>query len=105
VLDADQALVLGLVSVVVPDDQVRAEAERLADQLAAGPTAALGRIKRLVRDGASADFGAHLDAEAEQIAASAAGDEGREGRASLHRPPPSALPRRAGRPGAGGLRS
>jgi 2-(1,2-epoxy-1,2-dihydrophenyl)acetyl-CoA isomerase len=89
VLDADQALVPGLVSVVVPDDQVTAEAERLADQLAAGPTAARGRIKRLVRDGASADFGAHLDAETEQIAASAAGDEGREGvRAFIDRRPP-----------------
>jgi 2-(1,2-epoxy-1,2-dihydrophenyl)acetyl-CoA isomerase len=89
VLDADQALALGLVSTVVPDDQVMAEAGRLAAQLADGPTAALGRIKRLVRDGASADFGAHLDAEAEQIAASAAGDEGREGvRAFVERRPP-----------------
>lgn len=79
VLDAGQALALGLVSTVVPDDQVAAEAERVAAQLAAGPTAALGRIKRLVRDGASADFAAHLDAEAEQIAASATGEEGREG--------------------------
>ena len=89
VLDAGQALALGLVSTVVPDDQVTAEAERLAAQLADGPTAALGRIKRLVRDGASADFAAHLDAEAEQIAASATGEEGREGvRAFLERRTP-----------------
>lgn len=79
VLDADQALALGLVSVVVPDDQVTAEGDRLAAQLADGPTAALGRIKRLIRDGASAEFAAHLNVEAEQITASAAGDEGREG--------------------------
>jgi len=89
VLDAGQALALGLVSTVVPDDQVTAEAEQLAAQLADGPTAALGRIKHLVRDSASAEFGAHLDAEAEQIAASAAGDEGREGvRAFIERRPP-----------------
>lgn len=89
VLDAAQALALGLVSTVVPDDGVGSEAERLAAQLADGPTAALGRIKRLVRDGASADFAAHLDAEEEQIAASATGEEGREGvRAFLERRPP-----------------
>jgi 2-(1,2-epoxy-1,2-dihydrophenyl)acetyl-CoA isomerase len=61
----------------------------VAAQLADGPTAALGRIKRLVRDGASADFAAHLDAEAEQITASATGEEGREGvQAFLERRPP-----------------
>jgi|GEM_PF-4173616 len=47
--------------------------------LDAGQALALGRIKHLLRGGASAEFGAHLDAEADQIAASAAGDEGREG--------------------------
>lgn len=89
VLDAEQSLALGLVSTVVPDDQITAEAERVAAQLADGPTAALGRIKRLVRDGASADFAAHLDAEAEQITASATGEEGREGvQAFLERRPP-----------------
>jgi len=77
------------VSTVVPDDQIAAEAERLAAPLADGPTAALGRMKRLLRDGASAKFGAHLDTEADQIAASAAGDEGREGvRAFIERRPP-----------------
>ena len=75
VLDAAQALALGLVAVVVPDDQVAAEAGRLAD----GPTAALGRIKRLIRDGESRDLDRSLDAEAIEIAASAAGAEGREG--------------------------
>jgi enoyl-CoA hydratase/carnithine racemase len=69
--------------------EITAEAERVAAQLADGPTAALGRIKRLIRDGASAEFGAHLDAEAEQIAASASGAEGREGvRAFTGRRPP-----------------
>jgi 2-(1,2-epoxy-1,2-dihydrophenyl)acetyl-CoA isomerase len=89
VLDAGQALALGLVSVVVPDEEITAEAERVAAQIADGPTAALGRIKRLIRDGASAEFGAHLDAEAGQIAASASGAEGREGlRAFAERRPP-----------------
>ena len=43
----------------------------------------------MVRDGASADFAAHLDAEADQIGASATGEEGGEGvRAFLERRPP-----------------
>jgi 2-(1,2-epoxy-1,2-dihydrophenyl)acetyl-CoA isomerase len=79
VLGAAQALALGLVAVVVPDDQVAAEAGRLAGRLADGPTAALGRIKRLIRDGESRDLDRSLDAEAIEIAASAAGAEGREG--------------------------
>ena len=79
VLDATVALALGLVAAVVPDDQVAAEAERVAAQLADGPTVALGRIKRLIAQGAGRDLDPHLDVEAEQIAASAAGLEGREG--------------------------
>jgi 2-(1,2-epoxy-1,2-dihydrophenyl)acetyl-CoA isomerase len=58
---------------------VAAEAEQLAGRLAAGPTAALGRIKRLIQDGESRDLDSSLDAEAIAIAASAAGAEGREG--------------------------
>jgi 2-(1,2-epoxy-1,2-dihydrophenyl)acetyl-CoA isomerase len=79
VLDAAQALALGLIAVVVPDDQLAAEAGKLAGRVADGPTAALGRIKRLIRDGESRDLDRSLDAEAVEIAASAAGAEGREG--------------------------
>ena len=89
VLDAAQALELGLVAVVVPDRQLADEATQLAARLAAGPTAALGRIKRLLRDGESRDLDSSLDAEAIAIAASAAGAEGREGvRAFRERRPP-----------------
>ncbi len=89
VLDAAQALDLGLIAVVVPDGQLATEAERLASEVAAGPTAALGRIKRLVRDGESRDLDSSLDAETIAIAASAAGAEGREGvRAFRERRPP-----------------
>ena len=89
VLDAPRALELGLVAVVVPDRQLAAEAEELAGRIAAGPTAALGRIKRLIRDGESRDLDSSLDAETIAIAASAAGAEGREGvRAFRERRPP-----------------
>lgn len=83
VLSADDALALGLVAAVVPDDAVAAEARQLAERLADGPTAALGRVKRLLHEGAARDLDAQLDAEADAIAASAAGPEGREGVAAF----------------------
>jgi 2-(1,2-epoxy-1,2-dihydrophenyl)acetyl-CoA isomerase len=89
VIGAPQALEWGLVAVVVADQEVHAEAERTAQRLAAGPTRALGRIKRLLGEAEHRDFAAHLDAEASAIAASAADAEGREGVAAFtsRRPP------------------
>lgn len=81
VLDADEALALGLVATVVPDDEVAAEADGLAQRLADGPTRALGRTKRLVR--AEGDLDSHLDAEADAIAESLADAEGQEGVAAF----------------------
>ena len=83
VLSADEALDLGLIAVVVPDDAVAAEAQRLAERLANGPVGALGRAKRLLRESPERDLGTQLDAEAAAIAESAAGAEGREGVAAF----------------------
>jgi 2-(1,2-epoxy-1,2-dihydrophenyl)acetyl-CoA isomerase len=83
VLSADEALDLGLVAVVVPDDEVAAQAQRLAERLADGPVGALGRTKRLLRESPERDLGTQLDAEAASIAESAAGAEGREGVAAF----------------------
>ena len=89
VLDADEALALGVVAVVVPDDEVAAEAQALAERLANGPTRALGRTKRLVRAGHD-DLDTRLDAEVHAIAESTADAEGREGVAAFReRRPPS----------------
>ena len=82
VLTADEALSLGLVAMVVPDDDVAAEAEALARRLADGPVRALGRTKQLLAASADRDLGAQLDAEADAIAESVA-DEGREGVAAF----------------------
>lgn len=82
VLDADEALALGLVATVVADDRVAAEAEALAQRLADGPVRALARTKRLLHDGAGRDLADQLDAEADAIAESVA-DEGREGVAAF----------------------
>lgn len=83
VLDADTAAELGIVVAVVEDAEVGAEAERLAARLAAGPTVALGRIKRLLAASPDATLAEQLAREADSIAASASGPEGAEGLAAF----------------------
>ena len=78
-IDAPTAHARGIVSDVVPDDEVRAKAERLAARLANGATTALGGIKRLLAAGEHRGLAEHVDDEAASIARSAAGTEGREG--------------------------
>ena len=89
VIAADEALALGLVAVVVADDDVAAEAQALAQRLADGPVRALGRTKQLLRAGGVRDLGEQLDAEAHAIAESVADAEGQEGIAAFRerRPP------------------
>jgi 2-(1,2-epoxy-1,2-dihydrophenyl)acetyl-CoA isomerase len=69
-IDAAEALRLGLVNRVVPADRLRAEADSLAQRLADGPTLALGRLKRLMRESSQRDLDGQLDAEADQFRAS-----------------------------------
>lgn len=82
-LTAEQALAAGLVSAVVPDDELREAATARVRALAAGPTAAFGAIRRLLDDGARATFPEHLAAERGTIAAQASSTEGREGVAAF----------------------
>jgi len=79
VLGAEDMVSLGIASVLVDDTELAAEAEATAYRLAQGPTAALGRIKRLLAGTFDHDLRTHLDAEAAAISASAAGPEGAEG--------------------------
>lgn len=51
VLTAEEALDWGLISRIEPDEAVQDRARELARQLAAGPSAALGASRRLVRAG------------------------------------------------------
>ncbi|MBA3908049.1 MAG: enoyl-CoA hydratase/isomerase family protein [Pseudonocardiales bacterium] len=83
VLDAETVLTLGIVATAVEDAEVGAEAERLAAQLAQGPTEALGRIKRLLAESPNATLSDQLAREAASIAASASGHEGAEGLAAF----------------------
>jgi 2-(1,2-epoxy-1,2-dihydrophenyl)acetyl-CoA isomerase len=70
VLDAASALELGLVSRVVPAEELMAETMALATRLAAGPTAAFGRIKGNFAYGATHTLADTLTREAENMVAS-----------------------------------
>jgi len=61
-IDAATALDWGLATKVVPDDQLDAEAMKLARQLANGPRS-LGMMKRLAWDALDSDFETALNAE------------------------------------------
>jgi 2-(1,2-epoxy-1,2-dihydrophenyl)acetyl-CoA isomerase len=63
-LSADQALAMGLVNKVVPDDELDAAVDDWARRLAAGPPLALSMTKRLLEQGAELSMSHALDAEA-----------------------------------------
>jgi len=80
---AAEAAAIGLVARVVPDDALLAQAEALAAELASGPTAAFGQIKRLLETSEHSPLAAQLDAEAGSIARCADHPEGRAGVAAF----------------------
>jgi 2-(1,2-epoxy-1,2-dihydrophenyl)acetyl-CoA isomerase len=82
-LDAARAHELGLVTRVVADDALDAEAEALARRLADGPATAHGAVKRLLRESATRGFAEQMSEEARTISALAAAPDGREGVAAF----------------------
>ncbi|WP_240797845.1 enoyl-CoA hydratase-related protein [Streptomyces sp. F001] len=82
-IPAAEAAAIGLVSRVVADEQLAAEAARTAEALRRGPTAAFGATCRLVAAGLTSELASHLDREARSLAAAAASDAGREGVAAF----------------------
>ncbi len=63
-LDAQEALKIGLVSRVVPHEQLLPEARALAGQIALNPGGALRMAKKLLREGERLDFGPLLEMSA-----------------------------------------
>ncbi|HWT21259.1 MAG TPA: enoyl-CoA hydratase-related protein [Variovorax sp.] len=63
-IDAAEAQRLGLCNRVVPAAELESETRRLVDRVAAGPTLAYGRLRRLIRESHNASFREQLDAEA-----------------------------------------
>ena len=65
VTTAAQALAMGMINAVVPDDQLIAQALAMAESLAQAPTAAIGRIKELLDASANNNYGEQLELERE----------------------------------------
>jgi 2-(1,2-epoxy-1,2-dihydrophenyl)acetyl-CoA isomerase len=82
-LTAPEALDWGLVTEIVPAAEVEDRARALAGQLAAGPTQAFGRMKRLLRDSWTADLPTQLSAETTQMSEAGASDDAAEGIAAF----------------------
>jgi 2-(1,2-epoxy-1,2-dihydrophenyl)acetyl-CoA isomerase len=88
-LSAVEALELGLISRVVPDEALREEALALARELAAGPTGALAATKRLIWDGLAGPVEARLPEESRTVSELSGTPDAREGLAAVieRRPP------------------
>jgi 2-(1,2-epoxy-1,2-dihydrophenyl)acetyl-CoA isomerase len=78
-LTADEALQWGLITKVVPDDQLMNEALQLAKKLAAGPTRALGTAKMLLNASDSNTPEQQMALEAHHLSTLSASDDGQEG--------------------------
>lgn len=78
-VDAAEAQSLGLCNHVVPVAELETFSASLVTRLAAGPTQAFGRLRRLVRASVNTDFEAQLDAEAEGFRACAKTADFQEG--------------------------
>lgn len=71
-IDAAEALRIGLVNRVVPQEQLLEEAQTLAARLATKPPLALGAIRSLIRSGYEMPLGGALDYESRTFASLAA---------------------------------
>lgn len=80
---AEEALAIGLLTELVPEDELDARVDAVVARLAAGPTASYGAVKRLLRSSATAELEPQLDAEADSIATLAASATGIEGVAAF----------------------
>lgn len=74
-ITADQALDWGMISEIVPADELRDRAAALAQSLAHGPTRAFGRMRALLRDTWGNDLSQQLLAETEGIKATGDTDD------------------------------
>lgn len=83
-LDAEKALELGLANRVVPADDLEAEAMKLAEKLASGPTKAFAQTKALInRSFEATDFADQLAAERDAFLTCAGTEDFAEGVAAF----------------------
>lgn len=86
---ADEALRIGLVTRVVPADELQDAAGAIASQLAASATAALGECRRLMLEAMTGSLETQLERESRAISEQSVSPHGREGIAAFlgGRPP------------------
>ena len=82
-LGAEEALEWGLLTRVVDDAELAAEAEKLAAQIATGPTGAYGAVKKLLASTFDSTLETQMELEGAAIAAAAISRDGREGVAAF----------------------
>ena len=78
ILDAQEAMRLGMVNRVVPHDQLATEAMALASKLAAGPTRTYARVKENLNLAAHVDLKTLMDHEALNMRLSGMSNDSRE---------------------------
>ncbi len=78
-LSAAEALEWGLITQVVPDDELLATASATAARLAAGPTLAFGRVKAMLNETFAGTLETQMELEARNIAAMSGTADGKEG--------------------------
>lgn len=78
-LSADEALDWGLISRVVDDAELPNEAEKLAEQIASGPTGSYGAVKKLLASTFQAPLETQMEMESAAISRAAVSADGREG--------------------------
>jgi 2-(1,2-epoxy-1,2-dihydrophenyl)acetyl-CoA isomerase len=77
-ISAAEALSLGILNRVVPDDQLEAETMKWAERMASGPTEAHGRTKLLINSGYNNQLDQHLAQESALVAETARTEDFRE---------------------------
>ena len=82
-LGAAEALDWGLVTKVVPDDELVEQAMSLAQEMASGPTLAYGAVKRLLHETFAGTLETQMEREAREIAALTHTHDGKEGVAAF----------------------
>ena len=82
-MSAQEAFDLGLVTKLVDDDALESEAEKIAEELAAGPTFAFGNAKKLFKAMAQPTLEAFLDMETWAQGLTLLSDDHKEGAAAF----------------------
>ncbi|OUR90064.1 enoyl-CoA hydratase, partial [Cycloclasticus sp. 44_32_T64] len=77
-ISSEEALKFGLVSKVVPDEQLMDEAIALAQRIAVNPPVSVRMTKQLIREGQRTDLNTHLQMAAVMQAVSHRTDDHRE---------------------------